>query len=148
MSVESLAARILALPGVAMTRIEPESDMPDYTWGDCFFFAGADRMRPFATIVGHDIPGFDEQSRLNRPDTFRINLELGRDEFRRMFGFGPEELAAKRAEIDFAAEDVFVPHPAYGVQSWGSVVNPGPRTAAEIDRLAEYARERSLNRQS
>jgi erythromycin esterase-like protein len=144
--VDEFAARVLALPGVAMTRIEPDSGMPDYTLDDRFFFAGEDRMRPFATIVRHDIPDFDVESDLNRPYAFRLNIELGRDEFRRVFGFGPEELAAKRADIDFAAPDRFVPHPAYGVQGWGSVVNPGPATAAEIDRLLEYARARSLAR--
>ncbi|WP_229069649.1 DUF6194 family protein [Actinoplanes sp. DH11] len=141
-----MAARILALPGVAATRIEPDSGMPEYTWGDRFFFAGEDRMRPFATIVGHDVPGFDTESRLDRPYAWRLNLELGRDEFRRMFGFGPEELAERRSGIDFTEADRFVPHPAYGVQGWGSVVNPGPATAAEIARLLEYARSRSAAR--
>ncbi|BBH63923.1 hypothetical protein ACTI_06080 [Actinoplanes sp. OR16] len=145
---DDLAARILDLPGVAMTVIEPDSGMPAYTWGDRFFFVGEDRMRPFATIVFHDVPGFDEESRLDRPGAYRLNIELGRDEFRRLFDFGPEELAAKRAAIDFAAADRFVPHPAYGVQGWGSVVNPGLSTAAEVARLLEHARARSVARQS
>ncbi|MEU4688267.1 DUF6194 family protein [Actinoplanes sp. NPDC023714] len=141
-----LAARILALPGVAMTRIEPDSGMPDYTWGDRFFFAGEDRMRPFATIVGHDVPGFDEESRLDRPYAYRLNVELGRSEFRRMFGYGPEGLAERRSGIDFTASDTFMPHPAYGVQGWGCVVNPGPATAPEIERLLAHARARSAAR--
>lgn len=144
----ALAARIMELPGVSMTRIEPGSGMPEYTWGDRFFFAGDDRMRPFATIVGHDVPGFDEQSRLDRPGAYRLNLELGRDEFRRVFGFGPEELAERRPEIDFAAPDRLVPHPAYGVQGWAGVVEPGPATASEIDRLLEHARSRSAAREN
>ena len=140
------AARISGRPGVTETRIEPGSDMPAYTWGDRFFFAAEDRMRPFATIVQHDVPGFDEQSRLNEPGRYRLNIEVGRDEFRELFGYGPEEFAAHREKIDFAEEDRLVPHPAYAVQGWVGVVNPGPATAAEVERLLERARVRSRAR--
>ncbi|MEU4427361.1 DUF6194 family protein [Actinoplanes sp. NPDC024001] len=145
--VAETAARILSLPGVSEHVIEPGSGMPDYTWGDRFFFAGADRKRPFATIVRHDVPDFDTSSQLDRPGVYRLNIELGRAEFRRAFGFGPEEFAEHRDEIDFTVADRLVPHPAYAVQGWGSVVNPGPATAAEVERLLEYARSRSAARQ-
>ncbi|MBG0560276.1 DUF6194 family protein [Actinoplanes aureus] len=140
------AARIMELPGVAQHRIEPDSGMPEYVWGDRFFFAGADRNRPFATIVGHDIPDFDTRSRLDRPGAYRLNIELGRSEFKALFGYGPEEFSAHRDEIDFTEADRLIPHPAYAVQGWGSVVNPGPATAAEVERLLEYARSRSAAR--
>ncbi|WP_328460637.1 erythromycin esterase family protein [Actinoplanes sp. NBC_00393] len=142
-----LAARIRALPGVAEHRIEPDSGMPEYTWGDRFFFAGEDRKRPFATIVGHDIPDFDSRSHLDRPGAYRLNIELGRAEFKNAFGYGPEEFAAHSDEIDFTAADMLMPHPAYAVQGWASVVNPGPATAADVDRLLEHARARSAARQ-
>ncbi|MFC7527489.1 DUF6194 family protein [Actinoplanes sp. GCM10030250] len=141
-----VAARVLALPGVAQTRIEPESEMPPYTWGDRFFFAGEDRMRPFATIVGHDIPGFDERSHLNRRFAFRLNIEVGRAEFKNLFGYGPEGFAARIADIDFTEPDRLMPHPAYAVQGWASVVNPGPATADEVERLLSHARTRSAAR--
>jgi hypothetical protein len=90
------AARITGIPGVSETRIQPGSDMPPYTWGDRFFFAGEDRKRPFATIVLHDIPDFDEQSRLSEPGRYRLNIEVGRAEFRNLFGYGPEGGVALR----------------------------------------------------
>ena len=142
-----LAARIRQLPGVAEHRIEPDSGMPAYTWGDRFFFAGPDRKHPFATIVGHDIPDFDSRSRLDRPGFHRLNIELGRAEFRRVFGYGPEEFGAHQDSIDFSQPDRLVPHPAYAVQGWASIVNPGPATAAEVARLLEHARSRSAARQ-
>ncbi len=141
------AARITGLPGVTETRIPPGSDMPPYTWGDRFFFAGEDRMRPFATIVLHDIPDFDEQSRLSEPGRYRLNIEVGRAEFRRLFGYGPEEFAAHSDSVDFAETDRLMPHPAYAVQGWASVVNPGPATADEVTRLVAQARSRSADRE-
>ena len=141
------AARIAGLPGVTETRIEPGSEMPPYTWGDRFFFAGEDRMRPFATIVLHDVPGFDERSRLSEPGRYRLNVEVGRAEFRNLFGYGPEEFAAHSDGLDFAQPDRLMPHPAYAVQGWASVVNPGPATADEVDRLLTQARSRSADRE-
>ncbi|MDI6101242.1 DUF6194 family protein [Actinoplanes sp. NEAU-A12] len=141
------AARISGMPGVTETRIDPGSDMPSHTWGDRFFFAGEDRMRPFATIVLHDVPGFDERSLLNSPGRHRLNIEVGRDGFRDLFGYGPEEFAEHSEKADFAAEDRLMPHPTYGVQGWVSVVNPGPDTAAEVERLLIRARERSAERE-
>ncbi|MEV4640170.1 DUF6194 family protein [Actinoplanes sp. NPDC049548] len=141
------AARIAGLPGVTETRIEPGSDMPPYTWGDRFFFATDDRMRPFATIVLHDIPGFDERSHLSQPGRYRLNIEVGRAEFRNLFGYGPEEFATHSDTIDFTQTDRLIPHPAYAVQGWASVVNPGPATADEVTRLVAQARARSFRRQ-
>jgi erythromycin esterase-like protein len=141
------AARITGLPGVTATRIPPGSDMPPFTWGDRFFFAGEDRMRPFATIVLHDVPDFDERSRLSEPGRYRLNVEVGRAEFRNLFGYGPEEFAAHSDGLDFAETDRLLPHPAYAVQGWACVVNPGPATADEVERLLAQARSRSADRE-
>jgi len=141
------AARITGLPGVTETRIQPGSDMPPYTWGDRFFFAGEDRKRPFATIVLHDIPDFDERSRLTGPGRYRLNIDVGRAEFRNLFGYGPEEFAAHSDGLDFAETDRLMPHPAYAVQGWASVVNPGPATADEVTRLVAQARSRNADRE-
>ena len=141
------AARITGLPRVTETRIQPGSEMPPYTWGDRFFFAGEDRMRPFATIVLHDVPDFDERSRLSEPGRYRLNIEVGRAEFRNLFGYSPEEFAAHSDSLDFAETDRLMPHPAYAVQGWASVVNPGPATADEVERLVAQARSRSAGRE-
>jgi hypothetical protein len=38
-----------------------------------------DQKWPFATIVTHDTPGWDEVSHLDRPEAFRLNLHVGRN---------------------------------------------------------------------
>ncbi|MEU4570358.1 DUF6194 family protein [Micromonospora sp. NPDC023956] len=141
------AARIFGLHGVTETRIPPGSEMPSYTWGDRFFFAGVDRVRPFATIVLHDVPGFDERSRLSERGRYRLNIEVGRAEFRNLFGYGPEEFDVHRDGLDFAEADRLMPHPVYAVQGWVSVVNPGPASADEVTRLVAQARSRSAERE-
>jgi hypothetical protein len=140
----ALADRIRRLPGVGSQQSGPGLGVPPIAWDDWFFFAGDDRRHPFATIVGHDIPGFDDRSGLDRSGVYRLNLDLGRDEFRRLFGYGPEEFKDRRAGIDFSRFDEFVPHPVYGTQSWAGVVNPGPRS--DVDRLLAHAHRRGLRR--
>ena len=139
MELDELAGRICRLPDVSQLIAGPGTGAPELSWGDRFFFAGEDRMRPFATIVVRDVPGFDERSDLDRPGAFRLNVELGRAEFGALFGFGPEEFAARRDGIDFATPDRWFPHPVYAVQSWASVVNP---VTVEVDRLIAHARSR------
>jgi erythromycin esterase-like protein len=142
----ALADRISRLPGVEHQRAGPGTNAPELGWDDRFFFVGGGRRHPFATIVGHDIPGFDEESRLDRAGVYRLNLDLGRDEFRRLFGYGPEEFRARRDGIDFAGFDAFVPHPVYATQSWASVVNPGERSAEQVERLLAHAHRRHRSR--
>ena len=72
---------------------------------------------------------------------------MGRAEFRNLFGYGPEEFAAHSDGLDFARTDRLMPHPAYAVQGWASVVNPGPDTADEVERLVARARARSADRE-
>ncbi len=130
------------LPGTTETQAGPDGPAPDPGWDDHFFFAGEDRMFPYATIVAHDIAGFDTRSRLDRAGVFRVNVDLGRREFTRRFGYGPEAFAEHRDSIDFAALDTLLPHPVYAVQGWASVLNPGERTTADLEELlaAAFAR--------
>jgi erythromycin esterase-like protein len=144
----ALAARIAALPGVAQQQAGPRTGAPELGWDDRFFFAGEERMFPFATIVAHDIPGFDEESGLDRAGIFRLNIDVRREEFRRLFGYGPEQFAEHRDTIDCAAADTLMPHPAYAVQGWVSVINPGVRTEAEVERLLESAHRRASEREA
>lgn len=142
------AARIAGLTGVTETRILPGSEQPPHTWGDRFFFTGADRVRPFATIVGNDTPGTDERSRLSEPGRYRLDIEVGCAEFRNLFGYRPEEFAAHRDGLDFAEPDRLLPHPVYAARGWVSVVNPGPATVADVTRLVAQARFRSGSAES
>src|SRR5690242_17534070 len=117
-----LTERILALPDVTYLLADEKSGAPRISWGDRFFFIGSDRYRPFATIVEHDTPGFDEDSHLDRAGVFRLNVEIGRDEFRRRFGYPPAELPAHRAGIDVTQLDEILPHPAYGTRGWACIL--------------------------
>ncbi len=139
----ALADRIAALPGVV---VEVAGDgAPEVSRGDRFFYTGGgDRRRPFATIVSRDVPGFDEASRLDRPGVFRLNVELGRRGFTAEFGYPPAELPERLPGVDAARLDTVIPHPAYGTYGWASVLNPGPASLPEVDRLlaAALARRR------
>ncbi|MFI6783005.1 DUF6194 family protein [Micromonospora sp. NPDC050276] len=141
-----LADRIVALPGVEQVVASAENGSPEAAWGDRFFYVGPDRRQPFATIVEHDVPGFDEAAQLDRPGVFRLNLDLGRAEFERLFGFPPKAFEEHRHEFDFARLDTLVPHPGYALYGFGSIVMPGPQLLPEIDRLLAIAHGRAVDR--
>ncbi|NJC12735.1 erythromycin esterase-like protein [Micromonospora profundi] len=142
----TLADRILALPDVEQFVATAENGSPEGAWGDRFFYVGPDRRQPFATIVEHDVPGFDEASQLDRPGVFRLNLELGRAEFERLFGFAPGDFEAHRDSFDFARLDTVVPHPGYALHGFASIVMPGPQMLPEIDRLLTVSHARAVDR--
>lgn len=101
-----------------------------------FFFHGADNKFPFATIVTKD-DDFDSASKLNRPGVFRLNVGVGKETFRALFG-EPDE--ASTANIDYAALDTLIPHPMYGKMYWVSVINPSSKTFEKVKPLLTEAR--------
>src|ERR1051325_6525525 len=106
--------------------------------GDTFFIYDPDRnlepqrQFPFATIVTKDYGDFDNQSNLNRPGVFRLNVGVSRDTFRRLF---PSDDLAQ----DYTALDTLIPHPVYATQSWVSVLNPSREMFASVEPLLEEA---------
>ncbi|RZT88126.1 erythromycin esterase [Pseudonocardia sediminis] len=135
-----LAARILRdLPGITHLRVGEDHEAAAHSMGDWFFSVDGARM-PFATIVVHDTPGFDERSALHRPGVFRLNIGVGREEFEALFGTPPAELEQCRPDVSVL--DRIVPHPAYGRQGWVAVLNPTDATLPEIDRLLALAHGR------
>jgi len=98
---------------------------------DDFFFydpgAGreVDRRLPFATIVRGT--RYDTYSDLGCPGTFRLNLGVGKETFRRLFGDG-----AKGTAWDYTALDHIMPHPEYGMMHWICVVNPSAASFAAL----------------
>lgn len=131
-SVEELTRRITALPGV--TCEIAGAGAPEVSRGDRFFFLDDDRRRPIATIVEHDVPGFDEASQLHRPGVHRLNVELGKRAFADEFGFAPQDLPEHLPGIDAARLDTVVPHPAYGTYGWASILDPA-LALPDVDRL-------------
>ena len=146
LAVAELAERIGALPGVTRLVADERSGAPEVSWGDRFFYVGDDRRRPFATIVEHDVPGFDELSRLDRPGVYRLNVQLGRAEFERRFGYPPTELPQHLTRYDFTEPGVVLPHPCYGTYGWGCVVSPDRAALPEVDRLVGHAHRRVYGR--
>ncbi|WP_033337423.1 DUF6194 family protein [Catenuloplanes japonicus] len=138
-----VAERIRNIPGVTEFVADEAAGAPPGSHGDRFYFAGVSHRMPFATIVAHDTPEFDEKSRLGRPGVFRLNIALGRAEFTRRFGYPPAEAADHFGTVDFARIGVIMPHPAYAVQGWMSVLNPPVPLLPELDDLLDRARRRA-----
>ena len=93
-----------------------------------FFFHGADNKFPFATIVTKDNE-FDSASKLNRPGVFRLNVGVGKESFRALFGEQPP------VDIDYTAIDRLMPHPVYAKMHWVSVINPSAATFETVKPL-------------
>ena len=113
--------------------------------GDTFFIYDPQRnldpkqQFPFATIVTKDYGDFDNASKLDRPDVFRLNIGVSRDTFRALFGHPPGADGSNSTDYDFAALDLLMPHPAYARQSWVCVLNPRPDTFEAIKPLLAEA---------
>ncbi|MDA3643086.1 DUF6194 family protein [Saccharopolyspora indica] len=141
-----------SLPGVVAETADEASGAPEIAWGDTFFHYDpdgrdpADRPFPFATIVTKDYGTFDAESDLDRPGVYRLNINVGRTEFQRLTGHSPAAHPAHHDEFDYTALDEVLPHPVYATQSWISILNPGPRTAAQALDLITQAHARAAHR--
>lgn len=98
-----------------------------------FVFHGADNKFPFATIVTKD-NDFDSASKLNRPGVFRLNVGVGKESFRALFG------EQSPVDIDYTTLDRLMPHPVYAKMHWVSVINPSAATFETVKPLLAEAR--------
>src|SRR5579871_5792958 len=79
-----------------------------------------DHRFPFVTLVTSDL--YDQFSNLNRPSVFRLNIGIGKQTFRALFGEPARSSGRDSAEIggedasdyDFTTLDQVMPHPVYG----------------------------------
>lgn len=102
-------------------------------FGYTFFFYGADRMLPFATLAASD-NDHDRVSNLDRPGVYRLNIGVGRKTFQSLFG----SEGVVPGGHDFTAIDRIMPHPEYAAQSFVCVLNPGENSLQTVqDLLAE-----------
>ncbi|MFG1927888.1 DUF6194 family protein [Cryptosporangium sp. NPDC048952] len=131
-----LAGLISRLPDVKQLYVEYGSEAPESNWGNYFFYVGDDQYQPFATVVIRNMPGFDEESQLDRPDVVRLNLHVGRAEFQRRFS---------QDSFDYSAIDEILPHPVYAAQGWICVLNP-ERTFDEVNQLIGLAHANAVAR--
>jgi hypothetical protein len=131
MVIDEIISYLESLDGILILRPGPGDGTPEIAWGDTFFYYSptgvVPRGQPFATIVTKNYPD-DEDSRLDRPDTFRVNMAPGKDAF-----------AAHAVDVDPSATDTVMVHPVYGAAQWLAVVNPGPRTDAVTRDLLRAA---------
>ncbi|MFE3740569.1 DUF6194 family protein [Streptomyces sp. NPDC059096] len=140
MTMEEIIDFVKNLDGALAVRPGPGDGSPEISWGDTFFFYSPEGVmpeatQPFATIVTKNQPG-DERSRLDRPDTFRVNVAAGKEAFVHRTGHPPREPAA---DGDPGAADTVMAHPVYGSLGWLAVVNPGARTDGTVRDLLRTA---------
>ena len=125
-----------------------ENGAPEVAWGDSFFIYDPDRNLPdtrrfpFATIVTQDYGDFDNASKLDRPDVFRVNIGVSKETFATLF--------AAEGDHDFTQLDRLMPHPLYGPNHFVCVLNPSDSTFESIKPLLaeayEIARRRARRR--
>jgi hypothetical protein len=159
MSEDEVLDVLRSLPGTTVVTATEASGAPEAAWGDSFAIYDPDgdlppaRQRPFTTVVVRDVPGWDVESRLDRADFFRVNIDVGSRRYAELLGHATAEHADRRQTYDYAADDVLLPHPQYAAQGWVCVVCPGPRTGdlvrhlvadAHADAVRRWQRRRSV----
>jgi hypothetical protein len=156
-TIDEIIEFVDALGGVLILRPAPGDGSPEISWGDVFFYYAPDgvvpRAQPFATIVTKDYPG-DDDSRLDRPDAFRVNISAATSEFVTHIGREPRESATGDADpstadpstADPSTADTVIAHPVYGNLGWLAVVNPGERTDSLVRGLLRSAHDRARAR--
>lgn len=113
-----------------------------------------DHRFPFVTLVTNDL--YDQFSHLNRPSVFRLNIGIGKQTFRSLFGEpslpSDRDSAAVSGEnessYDFTALDQIMPHPVYGRMFWACVLNPGEKTfETNVRQLLAEAYDLAVSKQ-
>ncbi len=147
LSIEEITSFLESLDGVLTLRPQPGDGSPEISWGDSFFYYAPDgvvpKTQPFATIVTKDYPD-DEGSRLNRPDTFRLNVAPGDAAFTEWTGHARR--GSSPGDVDPSVPDRLFAHPVYGGLGWLAVVNPGPRTRIAVVELLRTAYDLARSR--
>ncbi|WP_029893135.1 DUF6194 family protein [Nocardia brasiliensis] len=147
MTIDEIIDLLTGLDGILVLAPGPGDGTPEIAWGDKFFYYSPDGVvptntQPFATVVTKDYPD-DQNSRLNRPDAFRLNISAGKDIFTETLGYPPREVPA---DLDYSRTDIFLPHPTYAAAGWLSVVDPAARTSDSARRFLRAAYDRARSR--
>jgi len=142
MEMKEIVDAVSGFEGVVVVIPGERSGSPELAWGDAFFYYAPDgvmpeRTQPYGTIVTKNYPD-DEESRLDEPGRFRVNIHVGRDRAPQIVDEG-----ASPADVD-----VFVSHPLYGTAGWVSVVNPAASTSEQAISLLHDAHEAARARAS
>lgn len=105
--------------GDAFLIYDPHGDLPP------------ERMQPFVTIVTGD--HYDDVSRLDEPDAYRVNIGLPKARYAELFA------GTQTGAVDHATRDALLPHPTYAPQHWVCVVSPGEATLDTVLALVTEA---------
>ena len=102
---------------------------------------GADRQ----TGEVHD----DVEPLSHCPDSFQKRTDTTETSYQtdRNSGDSPitqDQFEEHRAELDFAALDVVLPHPAYATHGSACILNPTARRLPEVDQLLAYSHRRRI----
>ena len=89
-------------------------------------------------MVTQDYGDFDNQSKLDRPGVFRLNIGVSKETFAELFG--------NEIKHDFTALDRLMPHPVYGRNHFVCVLNPSHSTFESIKPLLAEAHAIAVNR--
>ena len=121
-----------------------EAGSPEIAGGDAFFIYDPNRdlsetrRFPFATIVTKDYGDFDNASKLDRPGVFRLNIEIRKETYAKLFD--------SEEQFDFAALDRLMPDPVYGGNHFVCVLNPSDSTFETIKPLLSEAYQIAVKR--
>ncbi|HXN91225.1 MAG TPA: DUF6194 family protein [Candidatus Sulfotelmatobacter sp.] len=130
--------------GVDVVVASQKNGAPEIAWGDSFFIYDPDRNLPdkrrfpFAPIVTKDYGEFDNQSKLDRPGVFRLNIGVSKKTYASLF--------RDESQHDFEALDRLMPHPVYGRKHFVCVLNPSDSTFESITPLLKEAYEIAVRR--
>jgi hypothetical protein len=108
-----------------------------------------DRRFPFATLVTNDL--YDQFSDLDRPSVFRLNLGVGKETYRSLFGSPPSSSdtgddGAAGSGHDYRAFDRIMSHPVYARMHWVCVLNPSVATFNAVRPLLAEAYDLAARR--
>ncbi|MCP2032462.1 hypothetical protein L1277_002565 [Okibacterium sp. HSC-33S16] len=146
MTLDDVVEFVTGLDGVVAQTPHEGDGTPELAWGDTFFYYSPDgtipAAQPFATIVTKNYPG-EEQSRLDRPGAFRVNVAAGRELFVQYTGHAPRDPLSTDGETP---DDTVIAHPTYGSLGWLAVTNPGLATDSDVRLLVRSAWEAARRR--
>ena len=150
MNQQEITDFLLALGHVTVLVASEANGSPPQAWGDTFYFItdtdGEAQKMPFSTIVTQDYKGFDEASQLDRDGLFRLNADLGKEQFQEIFGYLPADHQSQHDEYDYTAVDTLFPHPVYAKHAWASIINPSDKSVAKTKEILLAAHQRAMRK--
>lgn len=126
------------------------------SWGErgIFYNPGGRLKRGVYVLTVKEKDGEnDRSSRLDRENTYRVNIGVYKSTFERLFGALPKRPpkgGVVDMDCDFSEYDRILPHPVYAWMGWICAVNPSEKTLGELEpyirEAYEYAKQKFAKR--